>query len=95
MMAKHTIERLKEPIAELVELRDALNEAAEKDWIGNDAVFAKFFYEECTPGITKLLARERSNDPKYLEVAADMLKAFIRTKNHHLPDGPKPLCHED
>ena len=64
MVAKNTIEKLKEPTEALSELRDTLREAVEKDWTGTDPVWAKFCYEDCAPGITKLLARERSNDPK-------------------------------
>ena len=64
MVAKNTIEKLKEPIEALAELRDALQQAAKEDWIGTDPIWAKFLYEDCAPGITKLLARERSNDVK-------------------------------
>ena len=64
MQAKAAIEKLKEPIDELAELRDVLRDAAEKDRAGSDPLFAKFLYEECGPGITKLMAKERSNNQK-------------------------------
>ena len=62
-MAKQTIEKLREPTAELIELKECLQHAIANDWFNKDPVFAKFVYEEVAPGLMKLLARERSNQP--------------------------------
>ena len=67
LVAKQTIEKLKEPVAELIELRECLQDAIKNDTFNKDPVFAKFVYEEMGPGIIKLLARERSNQPPVSE----------------------------
>ena len=43
-----------------MELRDILLEAIKEDLMGNDKLWAEFLHEDCAPGITKLLAREKS-----------------------------------
>ena len=43
-----------------MELRDILLEAIKEDLMGKDKLWAEFLQEDCAPGITKLLAREKS-----------------------------------
>ena len=62
MFANNALEHWKEPTNSLVCIRDYLLEAAQKDRVTKDPVFAKFLYEKCAPGLTKKLAKERSND---------------------------------
>ena len=60
--ALKALEFWNEPTNHLVTIRDYLIEAARKDRVGSDAIFAKFLYEECAPVLTKRLAKERSVD---------------------------------
>ena len=75
--AKNAITKLKEPTQELMELREVLQEAATTDLMGKDKLWAYFLYESCAPNLIKLLAREKSHDPQYLDVVAGVLKAFL------------------
>jgi hypothetical protein len=43
-----------------MELRDILLEAIKEDLMGKDKLWAEYLHEDCAPGITKLLAREKS-----------------------------------
>ena len=61
-VATKALDLWKEPTNALVTIRDFLLDAAQKDRVSKDAVFAKFLYEQCAPGLTKKLAKERSND---------------------------------
>ena len=45
--------------------------------MGKDKLWAEFLHEDCAPGITKLLAREKSQDMQYLTIIAEVLKAFV------------------
>jgi hypothetical protein len=78
MIANNALEHWKEPTNKLVCIRDYLLDAAQKDRVSKDPVFAKFLYEKCAPGLTKKLAKERSNDNNYLRVCAGVLEAFIK-----------------
>ena len=60
-----------------MELRDILLEAIKEDLMGKDKLWTEFLHEDCAPGITKLLAREKTQDPQYLIIIAEVQKAFV------------------
>ena len=62
--AASTIDKLKEPMEDLIIIRDTLREAAATDQAATDEPFRQFLYEDLAPGLAKRLYKERSNDEK-------------------------------
>jgi len=69
---------MKEPIIELVILRDAMQAAVSTNRCASDDAFAKFLWDDMGPGLAKRLHKERSNDEKYLEVVGGVLEVLVR-----------------
>ena len=61
-LAIKALEFWKEPTKAFMIIKKYLEEAVANERVKNDAIFAKFLYEELAPGLTRKLSRERSND---------------------------------
>lgn len=64
LKAATEIDKLREPSAELLVLRDAMAEAESIDRVKSDQEFASFLYKDLAPGLAKRLPNERSSDDK-------------------------------
>jgi hypothetical protein len=84
MIVKNTIDHREEPLEVLKDLSDFIEKVvADPTSIEEPEDVKEFFYKECTYNLLKRLNKERSADPKYLDVIADVMKQFTRlfTKN--------------
>lgn len=80
MKACTSIDRLQEPMQELIQIRDFLRVLSHENKLNGaeeNAEFAKLYYGQMVPQVVKRMVSERSHDIKYLEVCSEILEAFL------------------
>jgi hypothetical protein len=76
-----SIDKMKEPTAQLTTLADALRTALTTLRCRNDETFATFLCEEMTPGLCKRLHKERSNNSTVSLSFYSLMRYFLVSKS--------------
>jgi hypothetical protein len=78
------LDKMREPMKEIIDLNTELNVALTQDKTATDTDFRSFLHEDLAPGMAKRLHKERSNDDNYLRVVGQFLETLVKYFGHEV-----------